>query len=36
MFFEVGFVFQRELEYDSGRGDFDPDNAGILRVGVSY
>jgi hypothetical protein len=36
MFFEAGFVFQRELEYDSGRGDFDPDNAGILRVGVSY
>lgn len=36
IFMKAGFVFQRELEYDSGRGDFDPDNTGMLRVGVSY
>ncbi|MBT4863897.1 MAG: hypothetical protein HON53_02090 [Planctomycetaceae bacterium] len=36
MFFEAGYVFQRQLEYDSGRGDFDPDDTAMLRIGVSY
>lgn len=36
MFLETGYVFQRQLEYRSGRGDFDPDDTAMLRVGVSY
>jgi hypothetical protein len=33
---EVGYVFGRDLEYRSGRGDFEPDDTILLRVGASY
>ena len=35
-FGEVGYVFNRQLEYRSGFGDFDPKSAGLMRLGVSY
>jgi hypothetical protein len=36
MFVEVGYVFNRELEYKSGLGDFDPDSTAMLRAGLTY
>jgi hypothetical protein len=33
---EMGIVFNRDLEYKSGIGDFEPDGAGMLRAGVTY
>jgi hypothetical protein len=33
---EVGYVFGRDLEYRSGRGDFEPDDTVLLRVGARY
>ncbi|MEX0937953.1 MAG: DUF6268 family outer membrane beta-barrel protein [Pirellulales bacterium] len=33
---EVGYVFGRDLEYRSGRGDFAPDDTILLRVGARY
>ncbi len=36
LFFEVGYVFNRELEYQSGIGDFDVNDTGLFRVGLQY
>ncbi len=36
MFLEAGYVFNRELEYKSGIGDFDPGETAMLRVGLRY
>jgi hypothetical protein len=36
VFFEAGFVFNREVEYESNRGDYDPANTGLVRAGVVY
>ncbi len=33
---EVGIVFKRQLEYQSGNGDFDPNSTGMLRAGLTY
>ena len=33
---EGGFVFGREVEYESERGDFEPDLAAIVRAGVTF
>lgn len=35
-FGEVGYVFNRQLEYESGIGDFDPTACGMVRMGVWY
>lgn len=35
-FVEAGYVFNRELEYKSGLGDFDPDETFMLRGGLRY
>jgi hypothetical protein len=35
-FFEVGFLFNRELEYRSGIGNFQPDDTVVLRWGSRY
>ncbi len=35
-FFEIGYVFNRELEYKSGIGDFDPSATFMLRSGARY
>ncbi len=36
MLVEGAFVFNRQLEYKSGIGDFDPDASGMLRAGVTF
>lgn len=33
---EAGYVFGRELEYESGRGDYSPDSTLILRLALSH
>jgi len=33
---EAGYVFGRALEYESGRGDYDPDDTFLLRVALSH
>ncbi|HEX6987443.1 MAG TPA: hypothetical protein VF170_18840 [Planctomycetaceae bacterium] len=33
---EAGYVFGRELEYESGRGDYSPDNTFLLRMALSH
>ena len=33
---EAGYVFERELEYERGRGDFGPDNTVLLRLALSH
>ena len=33
---EAGYIFNRKVEYQSGVGDFDPDDAVMLRVGGSF
>lgn len=35
-FFEVGFLFNRDLEYRSGVGNFQPDDTIVLRLGSRY
>jgi len=34
--FEVGYVFSREVEYDSATPNFEPDDTLLLRFGVTY
>lgn len=33
---EAGYVFGRELEYDSHRGDYSPDSTVLLRLALSH
>jgi hypothetical protein len=33
---EVGYVFSRNIEFDSGTPDFEPDDTLLVRVGASY
>lgn len=33
---EAGFIFNRQVEYKSGVGDYDPSNAVMLRFGGSF
>jgi len=33
---EAGYVFNRQLEYDSGPGDFDPGDTAMLRAGLTF
>ena len=33
---EAGYVFGRELEYESGRGDYSPSSTFILRLALSH
>lgn len=33
---EAGYVFGRALEYQSGRGNFDPDDTFLLRLALSH
>jgi len=33
---EVGYVFDRRVEFESDRGDFDPSSTGMLRGGLVY
>lgn len=33
---EAGYVFGRALEYESGRGDYDPDDTFLLRLALSH
>jgi hypothetical protein len=33
---EIGYLFNRRIEYVSGVGDYDPDSAFMLRVGGSF
>lgn len=33
---EIGVVFDREIEFKSNNGDFDPSTTGLLRTGVVY
>ena len=35
-FLEIGYVFDREVRYRSGRGDYDPSDALMLRMGGRY
>ena len=35
-FFEFGYAFNRELEYRSGIGDFEPDGVAMFSAGLSY
>lgn len=35
-FLEVGYVFDRHLEYHSGRGNLEPSNAMMFRMGARY
>ncbi len=35
-FVEGGWVFERDVEYDSGLGDFSPDQTGMIRAGVAF
>jgi len=34
--FEIGYVFDRELSYSSGIGDFDPKDGFMVRMGARY
>jgi hypothetical protein len=34
--FEVGYVFNRELDYNSGGPGFEPENTALVRGGVGY
>jgi hypothetical protein len=34
--FEVGYVFNRRLEYESGFGDFDPGDTFLVRAGMAF
>lgn len=36
LFAEIGLVFNRELEYESRIGDYDPNTTGMLRAGVKF
>ena len=36
LLFEVGYVFNRELEYKSDLGNFEPDDTVMLRAGVTF
>jgi len=36
VFVEAGWVFNREIEYKSGAGDYDPDGTALLRAGFVY
>ena len=36
VYLETGYVFNRELEYRSRRGDYDPSSTAMLRFGVTY
>ncbi len=33
---EVGYVFNRDVEYSSGVGDYEPDGTGMIRCGLIY
>ena len=33
---EVGYVFNREVEYSVGPGTFDPKSTALLRAGLTY
>jgi hypothetical protein len=33
---EAGYVFGRQLQYQSGRGDYEPDNTFLLRLAMSH
>jgi hypothetical protein len=33
---ELGYIFERELEYKSGTPDFEPGNTIMFRAGVGY
>lgn len=35
-FFEVGFLFNRDLEYRSGVGNFQPNDTVVIRLGSRY
>lgn len=35
-YFEVGYVFNREVRYRSGRGNYDPGDAIMLRMGSRF
>jgi len=35
-YFEVGYVFERELQYTSGTPSFRPNDAVMLRAGLNY
>ncbi len=34
--FEIAYVFGREIEYDSGTPDFEPDDTLMLRTGIMF
>lgn len=36
LFLETGVVFNRQIEYARGPGDFDPDATGMIRIGLTY
>ncbi len=36
LFYEVGYVFNRQVEYDSEIGDYDPSGAVVLRAGITF
>lgn len=36
LLFETGYVFNRELEYNSRRGNYDPSSTAMLRFGLTY
>lgn len=33
---EAGYVFGRELTYESGRGDYDPEGTFLIRCGITH
>ena len=35
-FLEIGYAFNREVEYRSGIGDFDPDGVALISAGIFY
>ena len=35
-FVEAGWVFEREILYDTTPGSFEPDSTFILRAGIGY
>jgi len=34
--FEAGYVFNRQLDYNSGAGDFDPGDTAMIRAGLTF